>query len=59
MGGEPVSRKDAIEHVLGLESSVASEYYVGKAEHDAGWKQTLDALRALGATEEELAEYVD
>jgi len=51
---EPMSRKQAISHIWGLESAVDQEFSVSAAESAAGKAETRGALVALGVRPDEL-----
>lgn len=58
MSAEQVmTRAEAIQHVIGLELTVANDRYVAQTEHEAGMAETLAALRALGCSEDELGDH--
>lgn len=49
-----MTRADAIDHIMGLEASVASQFYINVAEYEAGERETREALNALGVTDAEI-----
>lgn len=54
-----MNRQEAVQHILGLEGAVASEFYVYDHEREQGKAATHAALRALGVTDGELQHAFD
>lgn len=49
-----MTREEAIDELLGNEAQVAQEFCIGRAERDASRRDAVEALKALGVTEEEI-----
>lgn len=49
-----MNRKEAIQHIFGLEASVANEFYISAAEDEEGQERVTAALVALGVTQAEI-----